>query len=839
MIPKISKVASTFFRALVVSVMLLVAAASQGFAQAVTEPGGRLSAEAGRLADEAFQEARRLIILEQRDAARLRLLDAMRLWTEARAPDRAAQAALEIGALHRQAGRYAEALAAYRLAREVKALPGALRMVVFRRIARIYAELFVSELAIRYYSKALQEARALKDSQAQALTHVSLAEQYYQQEKRQQAALHLTLAQQLSGKAALEANPQWLYLWASLAQAKGLTQSARGAFEKALTLFSKLNDGVGQIQTLCALSRLSLLVMRKEEALALAAQAVALADKEVKGARTREAKGRAKDGQWRALLSQARAARALGEREQASQFYQHAANQYELVFWNVHVASEVSSLVFREEGQALYREFASLLIELGRHREAYINIETAKAKTLLNWASTQQMRQPVEDRQLTAQQRQALHLCVLLQQQLRTAATRRESQRLQTALEEAQYQAFELQLDTEIATARDRTRWADLATTEQWQTQSAEQQLTLVQFSLGESQSFVWMFAGGEVFWRELPSRQDLEREVMRYVENLAKAPDPWHGERWLTALAAQAESLFASLFGDLSDRLAPGRLIIIPDGLLHYLPFEALMRNRRYLLEDHEISYAPSASLLKLWQQSADTRTDGLGGEPMELLAVGDPAFAAPARPRVNQRGQPLFAVRGFQLAPLPNTKDEILGIVGMLPTAQSRVLLGEQGTEAAFKGEFLRRYRRLHFATHSLIDEKLPSRSALVLTPDDDTDEDGLLEVNEIARLRLDCDLVIISACQTGRGKLLVGEGILGFGRAFLRAGARAVIVSLWNVSDQSASSLMKTFYQNLTAGSSQAAALRQAKLQMLRSGKNQQQPYYWASFVMIGKP
>jgi CHAT domain-containing protein len=124
-------------------------------------------------------------------------------------------------------------------------------------------------------------------------------------------------------------------------------------------------------------------------------------------------------------------------------------------------------------------------------------------------------------------------------------------------------------------------------------------------------------------------------------------------------------------------------------------------------------------------------------------------------------------------------------------------------------------------------------------VLTIDTDAEEDGYLEVSEIARLNLDSDLVVVSACQTGRGKLLSGEGIVGLSRAFLYAGARSVIVSLWNVSDISTGQLMKSFYQNLTGGMSNAAALRRAKLQLLGMGKDLRHPYYWSSFVMIGKP
>src|SRR5262249_9076416 len=145
-------------------------------------------------------------------------------------------------------------------------------------------------------------------------------------------------------------------------------------------------------------------------------------------------------------------------------------------------------------------------------------------------------------------------------------------------------------------------------------------------------------------------------------------------------------------------------------------------------------------------------------------------------------------------------------------------RLYLGALATEQALKREQLSSYRWLHFATHSLIDEQFPTRSGVVLTPDKNPAEDGFLEMNEIAELELDCELVVLSACRTGRGQLATGEGIIGLARAFLYAGAQAVAVSLWDVSDAASAQFMSGFYRHLTASSS-ASALRQAKLALLR--------------------
>ena len=306
-----------------------------------------------------------------------------------------------------------------------------------------------------------------------------------------------------------------------------------------------------------------------------------------------------------------------------------------------------------------------------------------------------------------------------------------------------------------------------------------------------------------------------------------------------------QSEKLYAVLFGRLSEKITPGRrLIIVPDGLLHYLPFEALTHNGHYLLEDHEISYLPSASLAGLWHDSRD-RNDRQ--DKMELLAFGDPDFGPELKASVTRRSRSGHAsvVRqagfsdGFQLAPLPRTRDEVDYIAGLFPPDRSRVYFSKKSTEEALKQETLGRYRRLHFATHSLIDEREPSRSSIVFSFDDDPGEDGFLEVSEISELELDSDLVVLSACQTGRGQLLSGEGILGLSRAFLYAGARSVVVSLWNVSDISTAQLMKNFYQHLVDNAANATALRQAKLKMARSSTETRHPYYWAPFIVVGEP
>jgi CHAT domain-containing protein len=190
------------------------------------------------------------------------------------------------------------------------------------------------------------------------------------------------------------------------------------------------------------------------------------------------------------------------------------------------------------------------------------------------------------------------------------------------------------------------------------------------------------------------------------------------------------------------------------------------------------------------------------------------------------------------MSLEPLPYTREEIKGIRALYPRKASKVYVGPAATEASFKRENLDHFNCLHFATHGLIDEEVPARSGVVFSLVDEKEEDGVLQMNEIFNLNLNADLVVLSACQSGLGKVVRGEGIIGLTRAFMYAGADSVVVSLWNVRDSSTAAFMKSFYKHLRAGKGKAEALRHAKLDMIRSDIRMYRfPYFWAPFVLIG--
>ena len=300
--------------------------------------------------------------------------------------------------------------------------------------------------------------------------------------------------------------------------------------------------------------------------------------------------------------------------------------------------------------------------------------------------------------------------------------------------------------------------------------------------------------------------------------------------------------------------------LIIVPDGALDYLPFEALVAGSArgasgesqpsYLLEKFAVVYGPSASALV----TVKAMNHGTGVPPKTLLAFGDPVVASSPGPATaggateatrsatemaGTSADDDYTERGFSFVRLPYTREEVVAISKLFPIPQRKVYLGDEAREETVKAEKLDEFRYIHFASHGFIDEAKPGRSGILLSRVPQSSEDGVLQMGEIMRLKMNADMVTLSACGTGLGKLVSGEGILGLTRAFFYSGARNVTVSLWNVNDSATAALMKSFYQNMNRGLPKSAALRQAKLIMLR-GKNVtwSQPYFWAAFILVGE-
>jgi CHAT domain-containing protein len=363
-----------------------------------------------------------------------------------------------------------------------------------------------------------------------------------------------------------------------------------------------------------------------------------------------------------------------------------------------------------------------------------------------------------------------------------------------------------------------------------------DQKTAFLEFFLGDIRSYAF-FIGKDIFRVEiLPPRGKIEDSLRGYLKLIASVP-----ERGFQGELAAKRIYHDLIFPFENDLSSIENLVIVPDGILFYLPFETLVQDRHgaisspaYLIEKCCISYAPSVSSLSflLNKEPANSR-------PKRLLAFGNPVYSS--RPPAGQKYSYKDALRevyldnGFEFAPLIYSQKEVKQISRYFKKSSVDLYLGEKAKEQVFKETSLEDYQIIHFACHGFQDEKFPFRSALVLSLDDSSGEDGFLQGREIYHLRLNADLVVLSACQTARGKLENAEGVLGLPRLFFYAGAKSTISSLWKVNDRSTSELMRYFYGFLAEGKNKAQALRLAKLRLLNSKYDH--PFYWAGFILSG--
>jgi CHAT domain-containing protein/Tfp pilus assembly protein PilF len=283
-------------------------------------------------------------------------------------------------------------------------------------------------------------------------------------------------------------------------------------------------------------------------------------------------------------------------------------------------------------------------------------------------------------------------------------------------------------------------------------------------------------------------------------------------------------------------------RMVVVPDGALNELPFEAIVvpsgagnpgkGRTRFMMEDYSIVYAPSASTFISLDDVPGDRTC-----PMDLLAVGDPVFEpGNHKPEGSLGVATEYYENKFSLDPLPFAARELKSLARCIRKPFVDVISRENASEARLKSLRLGDYRVIHFATHGLLDETTATRSALALTPDPGSAEDGFYQAREVSMSKLRAELVVLSACQTARGKQDRGEGVQGIAKAFFCAGTRSVLAALWNINDRSTSEFMRHFYGYLADGLPKQEALRRAKIRMLHSKDSP--PYHWAAFVLIGE-
>ncbi len=359
-----------------------------------------------------------------------------------------------------------------------------------------------------------------------------------------------------------------------------------------------------------------------------------------------------------------------------------------------------------------------------------------------------------------------------------------------------------------------------------------DEKTVLLEYSINSGQSLLWLVSKNEVSVFRLPSEQEINRTAKK-IYNCFSRSDPTDNE---IACRRENEKLSKYLLKPITQQITGKRLIVVKQGFLHYIPFASLINplNSKYLIETNEILTLSSASLLSFTRitksQSISSRTLAVFADPVYSLADGRFPYSNQKRnfPGVNNNFPRLFASR-FEARRLSSfvTPENVL------------LKMDFEANRSSFFNADLDNYRILHFAAHTIINDLQPELSAIALSFFDPSGLKipGLIRPNDILRLNLNADLVILSACQSGLGKQIKGEGILSLGQSFLSVGARRLIVSLWNVDDKVSAELMARFYRkHLLEKKNISVAFRDAQLEILHD-KRWRSPFYWAGFVLQG--
>jgi CHAT domain-containing protein/tetratricopeptide (TPR) repeat protein len=404
----------------------------------------------------------------------------------------------------------------------------------------------------------------------------------------------------------------------------------------------------------------------------------------------------------------------------------------------------------------------------------------------------------------------------------------------------------------------------------------------LLEYALGAEHSYLWLVSSNDVQTFELPAGRQIEAAAGAFIEALKTDAQIYGGvnqhppaatviaDPQQRELLDNAVRLSRMLLGPVASQLGQKRLVIVGDGILLKLPFAALPDvaldkqddvNAQPLILRHEVVSIPSVSALVSLRGEMRQRKVPL----KELVVLADPVFY-PDDVRVkrgsrNRSEQPQASANapgsvtekvemsaletgalrdGKQLERLAATRKEADGIIRFVPTGGAEEALDFAANRELVNSGELGRYRYVHFATHALLNNIHPELTAIVLSLVDENGNprDGFLRAHEIYNLNLTSDVVVLSACETGLGKEVRGEGLVGLTRGFMYAGSPRVVVSLWSVRDDSTAQLMVSFYRGMIKeGKRPAEALRAAQIEMLK-GEHWQAPRYWAAFMLQGE-
>ncbi|MEG4916436.1 CHAT domain-containing protein [Microcoleus sp. B7-D4] len=724
-------------------------------------------------------------------------------------------------------------------------------------IGKVYSELGEQQKALEYYSQSLPLFRAVGDHRGEATTLGNIGTVYLELGEKQKALEYYSQSLPLSraigdrrGEAGTLNNIGLVY------SQLGEQQKALEYYSQSLPLFRAVGNRGGEATTLHNIGQVYSDLGEQQKALEYYRQSLPL----------RRAVG---DGSGEAITlynmaytkrDQNNLTEALNDIESSLKIIENLRTK---------IASPELRTSYFATVQNRYEFYIDLLMQLhktnpksGYDTKALEASERSRARSLLELLqeSNTNIREGISPDLLQQEKSLQQQLNAIEKQRIEAISSPNPNQ---TKVDEIDKQRLALlqeyqQIQTGIRSAS--PRYAALTqpqplTLPEIQKQILDENTILLQYSLGEARSYLWVVTSTGLTSYELPKRADIETAAVAF-RTAVTSPT----QRDIPQKVADASANLSQLIlQPAAVQLGNKRLLIVPDGVLHYTPFPALTlpqtagKNTNVpLIVEHEVITLPSASSLAILRQNYGDRKP-----PSQTLAIlADPVFspdderikgkitqATTEKLEANNLGlnRSLRASnREWPPKRLPFTRQEAQTISSLFPSASSRQIFDLDASRTTATDGNLANYQIVHFATHGLANSKNPELSGIVMSMVDDKGNlvNGFLRLTDIFNLKLSANLVVLSACQSGMGQNVRGEGMVGLTRGFMYAGAQRVAVSLWSVDDEGTAVLMQKFYQKMLQQKlAPAAALRAAQIEMMQQEK-WKSPYYWAAFTLQGE-
>jgi CHAT domain-containing protein/Tfp pilus assembly protein PilF len=806
--------------------------------------------------------------------------------------DRRAEATTlnNIGTVHSDMGEMQKALDKFYEALQIRQAVGDRRgeSVSLNNIGTIYQPLGQLQKALEKFNESLLISRAIGNLRGEATTLTNIGEVYESLGEMQKALEKYNESLPIS-RAIGDRKTEAISLTniGSVYLSLGEKQKALEKFNEALPISRAIGDRYGEAVTLNIIGTVYSELGEMQKAL----------DNYNEALQIRQAAG-LRNGEANTLLGIARVEQKRGNLIQARQSIEQAISIIESV--RAEFGGRGLRASFSASRQGYYEAHIDVLLQMHKRNPdasfdalALAVSERARARSLLELLAEARadIRQGVDSSLLERERSLRQRLAARAAAQAKLLNGKHTPAQAEAAAKEvasiiAEYEKLEAQIRASSPRYAALTQPQPLNLSE-IQRQVLDPQTLLLEYSLGENASYLFAVSHNSIASHQLPKRAEIEAIARRVYELLtAQQPRPGETETQRQARISEARTnywpeaaaLSRLLLGPVASQLGKKRLVIVADGALQYIPFAALpvpaigndkKRNSgadpQPLIVEHEVVSLPSASTL------ATLRRETAGRKPAEksLAVLADPVFADDdtrvkavasktqgagksepadagekdiASLQMTRSAQETGAIdRDARFGRLLNTRREATAILALVPERARKQALDFEASRATALSPDLGQYRIVHFATHGLLNNVHPELSGIVLSlvDKDGQPQDGFLRLQDIYNLKLPAELIVLSACQTGLGKEIKGEGLIGLTRGFMYAGTPRIVASLWKVDDRATSELMKRFYQGLLGPERlrPAEALRQAQMSI---GKQKQwrAPFYWAAFVLQGE-